>query len=151
TLFRSGRRPVVRGFAGRAAELDALVAQVEEWLSQGVEADSVGVAARTRSLAGEVTERLRDADIDSGSLTHGPGVRVGTMHGMKGLEFRCVAVVGVDADLVPYAEQVADRAEDPVAHGHDLQRERNLLFVSCTRARDALYVSHSGEPSPFLP
>ena len=146
-----GRRPVVRGFADRAAELDALVAQVEEWLSQGVEADSVGVAARTRSLAGEVTERLRDADIDSGSLTHGPGVRVGTMHGMKGLEFRCVAVVGVDADLVPYAEQVADRAEDPVAHGHDLQRERNLLFVSCTRARDALYVSHSGEPSPFLP
>ncbi len=149
-----GRRPVVRGFADRGAELDALVDQVEEWLTQGVEAASIGIAARTRLLSDEVAERLREAGVDCCSLTDRPGVpgvRVGTMHGMKGLEFRCVAVVGVDADLVPYAEQVADRAEDPVAHGHDLQRERNLLFVSCTRARDALYVSYSGEPSPFLP
>lgn len=28
--------------------------------------------------------------------------------------------------------------------------ERCLLFVACTRARDGLYVSWSGEPSPFL-
>ena len=30
------------------------------------------------------------------------------------------------------------------------QRERCLLFVACTRARDALHVSHSGTASPFL-
>ena len=39
----------------------------------------------------------------------------------------------------------------PVAHSHDMQRERNLLFVACTRAQDSLYVSHASAPSPFLP
>ena len=36
-------------------------------------------------------------------------------------------------------------------HGHHLLRERCLLFVACTRARDHLYVSYAGEPSPLLP
>lgn len=38
----------------------------------------------------------------------------------------------------------------PEQRGQDLQRERCLLFVACTRARDHLYVSYSGSPSPFL-
>jgi superfamily I DNA/RNA helicase len=42
-------------------------------------------------------------------------------------------------------------AEDPLAHDQDLQRERCVLFVACTRARDHLYVSYTGQPSPFLP
>ena len=29
-------------------------------------------------------------------------------------------------------------------------RVRCLLFVACTRARDHLYLSYSGSPSPFL-
>ena len=33
----------------------------------------------------------------------------------------------------------------------DLLQERCVLFVACTRARDHLYVSYSGQPSPFLP
>lgn len=39
---------------------------------------------------------------------------------------------------------------DPVAHAQDLQRERCVLFVACTRARDHLYLSYNGRPSPFL-
>ena len=38
----------------------------------------------------------------------------------------------------------------PVAHVQDLQRERCLLFVALTRARDHLYISYSGTPSAFL-
>jgi superfamily I DNA/RNA helicase len=37
-----------------------------------------------------------------------------------------------------------------VAHAQDLQRERCLLFVALTRARDHLYISYSGSPSTFL-
>lgn len=77
-------------------------------------------------------------------------VRVGTMHGMKGLEFQAVAVFGVSGDIVPSPKAVIPAAEDKVAHAQDLQRERCLLFVACTRARDHLYLSYSGTPSPFL-
>jgi superfamily I DNA/RNA helicase len=73
------------------------------------------------------------------------------MHGMKGLEFRAVAVIGVEQGLVPAPAAVTPAGDDAVAHAQDLQRERCVLFVACTRARDHLYVSCTGEPSPFLP
>ena len=36
------------------------------------------------------------------------------------------------------------------SRGQDLQRERCLLFVALTRARDPLYASYSGSSSTFL-
>ena len=73
------------------------------------------------------------------------------MHGMKGLEFQAVAVIGVEQGQVPALAAVTPEDEDAVAHAQDLQRERCVLFVACTRARDHLYVSYAGEPSAFLP
>ncbi|MGH3392686.1 MAG: 3'-5' exonuclease [Actinomadura sp.] len=149
-----GRRPVVRAFHDRAAERDALADQVRGWLDDGVEPHAIGVAARYGSLADDVGQALRDAGIRTISLAVTgsalDSVRVGTMHRMKGLEFRCVAVIGVDEEAVPAPGAVTPESEDPVARRYDLQRERCLLFVACTRARDALYVSHTGSPSPFL-
>jgi superfamily I DNA/RNA helicase len=78
-------------------------------------------------------------------------VRAGSMHAIKGLEFQAVAVIGVERGVVPEPSVVTSAAEDPVGHAQDLQRERCTLFVACTRARDHLYVSGAGEPSPFLP
>jgi UvrD-like helicase C-terminal domain len=70
---------------------------------------------------------------------------------MKGLEFQAVAVLGVERGMVPGPAAITPKSEDPVAHAQDLQRERCILFVACTRARDHLYVSGTGEPSVFLP
>lgn len=72
------------------------------------------------------------------------------MHRMKGLEFRCVAVVGVGENQVPALSAVTSLQEDAVSHHLDLQRERCLLFVACTRAREQLAVSWHGAPSLFL-
>ena len=124
---------------------------VSEWLNAGVEPGTIAVAARTEALGKQTRAALEAEGITTCDLAQEGGVRVGTMHSLKGLEFRCVAVVGVSADHVPQEASVTDVSEDPVAHSHDMQRERNLLFVACTRARDGLYVSYSGTPSPFLP
>lgn len=72
------------------------------------------------------------------------------MHRMKGLEFRCLAVVGVTSHLVPPPAAITPVEEDELTHQHDMQRERCLLFVACTRAREQLAVSWHGDPSPFL-
>jgi superfamily I DNA/RNA helicase len=73
------------------------------------------------------------------------------MHGMKGLEFRCVAVVGASRDHLPLPQAITPESEDAVRHGLDVQQERCLLFVACTRARERLRVSWAGEPSEFIP
>jgi len=46
---------------------------------------------------------------------------------------------------------VTPATEDQRSHDLDVQRERCLLFVACTRARENLMISWSGEPSSLLP
>jgi superfamily I DNA/RNA helicase len=148
-----GRRPKVIGARTREAERDALVRQVTAWRSDGVEAHAIGVAARSNWVAKAAAGALNAAGIPTVSLSaksRKDAVRVGTMHGMKGLEFQAVAVIGVSDGTVPAPSAVTSAAEDPVAHAQDLQRERCLLFVALTRARDHLYISYSGSPSAFL-
>ena len=112
------------------------------------------MAARSAALVREAREALKADGIATVSLSgrgNTKAVRAGTMHAMKGLEFQAVAVIGVEQGLVPAPAAVTPETEDAVAHAQDLQRERCVLFVACTRARDHLYVSGTGEPSMFLP
>ncbi|GAA4916590.1 UvrD-helicase domain-containing protein [Streptomonospora salina] len=151
----SGLPPQLTGFANRAAELRALADTVREWLGADVLPSEIGVAARSNRLAEEAADALVQAGVAARMLRGGQAeedaVSVGTMHRMKGLEFRCLAVVGADADRIPSAKALTPESEDAVAHANDLQRERCLLFVACTRARELLNVTWQGEPSPFLP
>jgi hypothetical protein len=102
---------------------------------------------------------LKDAGIPAVTLRTASGesaaaeptaVRVGTMHSFKGLEFRCVAVIGVTEEALPFPKAVTPPEVDPKQHETDPMSERCLLFVARTRARDSLYVSWPGEPSPYL-
>jgi hypothetical protein len=56
-----------------------------------------------------------------------PGAQFMTMHASKGLEFDVVVVAGVADSIIP----------DPA---NDIEEERRLLYVACTRARRELHV-----------
>ena len=76
-------------------------------------------------------------------------VSVSTMHLAKGLEFRAVAVMACDEEVIPSQariETVGDDAELEEVYN----TERHLLYVACTRARDHLLISSGGTPSEFL-
>ncbi|MEV1328530.1 UvrD-helicase domain-containing protein [Micromonospora costi] len=150
-----GKRPHAAGYPTSQAEVMALVERVGEWLEQGVQPSEIAVCARFNTALRTVCDELASAGIPSVWVRDQPGpdvdgVRLATMHAMKGLEFRCVAVVGANARAVPFAKEVTPVEVDPIQHESDLLRERCLLFVASTRAREALHVSWSGAPSPFL-
>ncbi|MEV5828459.1 UvrD-helicase domain-containing protein [Spirillospora sp. NPDC052242] len=147
-----GRRPIVREYGDPHAELDGLVEQVRAWIDDGVEPGSIGIATRFGKVVRNVVEQLADAGVPAEEVPGSAGrVQVATMHKMKGLEFRCIAVVGADEGSLPLLRALTPEDEDPKAHAQDVQKERCLLFVACTRARDHLYVSYAAKPSPFLP
>ncbi|RZB16866.1 DNA helicase UvrD [Streptomyces sp. F001] len=151
-----GDGPAVHAAATEEAELDALVTQVRAWMDAGVGAGEIGVSTRFNKTCAKTVARLkavgvpatplRAADAEGEATT----VRVGTMHSFKGLEFRCVAVIGVTEEALPFPKAVTPPDVDPKQHETDMMAERCLLFVACTRARDSLYVSWSGKRSPFL-
>ncbi|MEP7341952.1 MAG: 3'-5' exonuclease [Acidobacteriota bacterium] len=79
----------------------------------------------------------------------GKGVRLATMHRVKGLEFPVMILAGINAGVIPLRLPVAE--SDPVAKVEHEHRERSLLFVAATRARDLLIVTCWGQPCSFLP
>ncbi|WP_328718925.1 AAA family ATPase [Streptomyces sp. NBC_00247] len=151
-----GRRPRVEGHGSESAEVATLIEKVEEWIGQGIRPSDIGVCARFNLLLDKVADRLSGAGIPVVKVRDSPGpgsdgVRLATMHAMKGLEFRCVAVLGVTSTALPFAREVTPAGLDPIQHASDLLRERCLLFVACTRAREVLHVSWAGIPSGFVP
>ncbi|CBG68774.1 MULTISPECIES: UvrD-helicase domain-containing protein [Streptomyces] len=151
-----GRRPHAEGYGSEQAEVAALVGRIEEWIAQGIRPSEIGVCARFNVLLDKVHDKLTAAGVPVLRVRENPGpgvdgVRLATMHAMKGLEFRCVAVLGASASALPFAREVTPASVDALQHDSDLLRERCLLFVACTRAREALAVSWSGIASPFVP
>lgn len=69
-----------------------------------------------------------------------PGVHFMTMHASKGLEFDVVVVAGVADSIIPDSSS-------------DIEEERRLLYVACTRAREELHVvvhlNERGEAARF--
>ncbi|MBZ5501470.1 MAG: UvrD-helicase domain-containing protein [Acidobacteriia bacterium] len=76
-------------------------------------------------------------------------VSIATMHLAKGLEFRAVAVMACDDEVIPQQKRIETVADDS-----DLEEvyntERHLLYVACTRARDHLLVTSVSPASEFL-
>ena len=79
-----------------------------------------------------------------------PGrVSIGTIHLAKGLEFRAVAVMACDDEVLPLQERIEAVGDD--ADLEDVYNtERHLLYVACTRARDHLLVTGVKPASEFL-
>ncbi|MFJ8438995.1 UvrD-helicase domain-containing protein [Kitasatospora griseola] len=150
-----GSGPRVRAAQTEEAELDALVEQVRDWLDGGAAYGEIGVCARFNKTCERAKDRLVAAGIPAdrirtGAARTGDTVSIGTMHSFKGLEYRHTAVIGVNDRALPNPSAITPQEIDRLQHEADLAAERCLLFVACTRARDSLYVSWAGQPSPFL-
>jgi len=71
------------------------------------------------------------------------------MHRAKGLEFKCVFVIDASDNYLPSAAVLAIKTDIQLREDF-IEQERQLLYVSITRARDATFVTWVGKPSRFL-
>ncbi len=148
-----GPEPTTARFTTPAEEGEHAARVVRDWLDAGVSPSAIGVLGRTRGALKPAQEALARAGIVWSELDNDAAgnVRVTTMHSAKGMEFARLVVVGLNADSVPLPVAVTSEADDPLQHEYDLLRERCLLYVACTRARDQLILTGSGPPSSLLP
>ncbi len=151
-----GPAPTLGAHKNAADELAAAVERVRTWLAAGFVPESIAVFTRTRRQLEPLTTALQAAGIvvrqladDDDNLATAPGVRLGTMHRAKGLEFKAVLLLGCSASHIP-SPKVLEALTDPQDRENAEASERRLLYVAMTRARDELHLSWSGKPSPFL-
>lgn len=71
-----------------------------------------------------------------------------TMHRAKGMEFSRVILSGADGQNVPSPATLRIPPDEEKAEA--LLRERPLLYVASSRARDALVVTWSGTRTDLL-
>ncbi len=62
-------------------------------------------------------------------------VTLATVHSVKGLEFKCVFVCGMEENIMPVS-----RAVD---NDDDMEEERRLMYVAITRAKERLYLTRA--------
>jgi superfamily I DNA/RNA helicase len=155
TSVFNGPLPVIEGF--KDAEAEAIA--VGRWLKARVAEDHVlpheiGVFVRSAAeidrARNAITRANLKAKILDDSVEIVPGhASAGTMHLAKGLEFRAVAVIACDDEVIPSPDRLEAAADDS-----DLEEVyntgRHLLYVACTRARDQLLVTGVKPTSEFL-
>jgi len=155
TSLLNGVAPVIRHFTSLSEETAFLMETIEILQLQNVALESICLVARThRQLTQDYIPALQKAGIsylklerdtqEAGQL----GLRVATMHRVKGLEFNHVLIAGVNEGVIPLSFYPPNTNQDGVIET-EIQ-ERCLLHVAVTRARDSLTVTSFGIPSPFL-
>jgi len=154
SLFR-GPQPSLNGFSDRFEQIGFVVKKIKELLNSGRAADEIAIFARQAYLLNSIEKALRAEGMPTFRLSketepESPSINLGTMHRAKGLEFKVVFVIDADDKQLPLVKALAE-ATDAQLRNDVLDRERQLLYVSATRARDELFICWSGEPSRFLP
>lgn len=150
-----GTEPVVRDFATADQEFDFVLEQIRSIVEQGGSLEDICVVGRTNKIVDDYVGRLRRegirvyeirrSKVDNRSYA---GLRVATMHRVKGLEFEHVFIVSANKRTIPLSVAIAQ--EDLVAKQASLTSERCLLYVALTRARQSASVTSHGGMSEFV-
>lgn len=154
---RQGPTPRLVSADSLTDELDKAKAIIFEWLGSDDGAhrapETIGILVRDNDTAARVAAGLGDRGIGVRVVT-GRSVPTGhpvvmTMHRAKGMEFEVVLIFGVGRNDLP-AAYLADNDLDETEREDFFKRERSLLYVSATRARDQLVILWEGEPSELI-
>ncbi|MYB36330.1 MAG: AAA family ATPase [Gammaproteobacteria bacterium] len=149
----SGPEPWIERLTGREEQAAWIVAYLEA-LPAGSDLRSTCIFARTRSERDSLARELEVANVPVEVLEteapddSSPGVRLATMHRVKGLEFDRVLIASANMGLIPLPAAIpsTDGPERTAAESS----ERSLLYVAATRAKKQLTILSFGTPSPFL-
>lgn len=115
---------------GRIQNLEEFVNVTKQYLIDNTDGD----------LAGFLTQMALLSDLDTADARENMFVLM-TLHAAKGLEYKAVALVGMEEGLFPHSRSNADNAQ--------LEEERRLLYVGITRAEEYLQITYARKRMVF--
>ncbi|MBR7186208.1 MAG: UvrD-helicase domain-containing protein [Clostridia bacterium] len=107
----------------KRANLDEFQNSVDEFVRMNEEA--------------ELSDYLQQITLysDTDEMDESEYVTIATIHAVKGLEFRCVFLIGLEENVMPTARALEER--------DGIEEERRLMYVAITRARERLWLTRS--------
>jgi mRNA-degrading endonuclease RelE of RelBE toxin-antitoxin system len=150
----NGAPPVIVVENSEESERERVAGWIKARVDEGFRPNELAIFVRSSAEIPRAEAAARAAGVatlrlDDKMETRHDRLSIGTMHLAKGLEFRAVAVMACDDEVIPLQQRM-----ESVGDESDLedvyQTERHLLYVACTRARDHLHVSGVSPGSEFL-
>lgn len=148
-----GEAPVVENFVNYPDQLDYVISEIVRLHNANVSYEDICIVARTHKQIELAAIELNKAGIPCYEInsnkednTSEPGIRLATMHRVKGLEFRYVFVISVNKNIIPMPSRNVDKMDND----ENSVIERCLLYVAITRAQIKAYVLSYGVPSGLI-
>jgi mRNA-degrading endonuclease RelE of RelBE toxin-antitoxin system len=150
----NGPEPDIQTFHDVNAEIQGVAKWIKTIVAEGVAPAEIGLFVRSNNELARARAAVKAAghtQLELSERLEQPQGRIaiGTMHLAKGLEYKAIAVMACDDNILPLQERV-----ETVADASELdevyETERHLFYVACTRARDQLIVSGVDPASEFL-
>lgn len=150
-----GEKPIIENFGNANDEFDFMLGEVKKLKNSGIALMDICVVARTKKLVDDYIALFTRAGIRSYAIKRNKaddrsydGLRVATMHRVKGLEFKYVFIAAVNNRIIPLPSAI--NKTDPVSEAESITSEKCLLYVAMTRAQKGVYITSYGKKSDFL-
>ena len=150
-----GDAPSLKNYSSLTEEADAIISEIHKLLNDGIDPRSICLVARTHKLLNEYVSRISQNGLRVFEIKRSKaddrgfeGIRVATMHRVKGLEFAYVFIAGVNKGIMPLSSAI-DHTDKP-SEEESIVAEKCLLYVALTRAQKKAYVSSFGQPSEIF-
>lgn len=149
-----GAEPEIRECSTGEEEIRYILGKIKELKESGENPDNICIAVRTNAEVKKYEEALSEEKVGRFVLIEKQedargfsGVRVATMHRIKGLEFDHVFIAGMSNDFLT---KLKSRSKTQSSLERNIAKERCLLYVAITRAKKNVYISYSGELCELL-
>lgn len=155
SLFQ-GDAPVINEGKNLQDECNWIISEIKRLSAEGMELADICIVARAQFQLDDYEKAIKSSGFDICRLSRDqaddrrkPGVRLATMHRVKGLEFKAVFMAGINDGVVPLDKAIS-ATDDPVELRLRDLNERALFHVAATRAVRQLYISYFGQRSRFI-
>lgn len=150
-----GQIPTVSSFKDIGQEINYVISEIDKLLETGAALSDICVVSRTHRLldiytneftkAGIRCYEIKNTNTDNRTLD---GLRLATMHRVKGLEFKYVFLVSAIEDIIPLKSAI--NHTDFVTEQDTVTSEKCLMYVALTRAQKQAYITGYGKMTEFL-
>ncbi|NCC60223.1 MAG: DNA helicase [Verrucomicrobiae bacterium] len=154
TSLVHGPQPVVTGYLNFDAEISALCQHLLETKKMSGQFRSSCVVLRTNALMEQYEKAIQANGIPTYRLKRSQsedrnkeGVRIATMHRVKGLEFDHMFLCAINDGIIPnkFEEYNSNEIENDFE-----SNDRFLLYVAATRAKKTVHISFFGNKCKFI-
>ncbi|MBS3779069.1 MAG: AAA family ATPase [Desulfovermiculus sp.] len=155
TSLLRGEEPLIKHFDSFNQECQFLADLAKQKEQEGT-LSTTCLVARTHTKLKQYTQALQQRGIaiypiktSAAEDRNASGLRLATMHRVKGLEFDTIIIAGANDGDMPLRKALESTDDDAEREDREL-RERALFYVAATRAQKEVVVTSFGQKSVFL-